>query len=273
MGYPLTPPQPPHRRNPGAPGPDHGAHQRHRDPHLSERQPGRRPQRDPVRPRARRQRVPRGPQPLGDRGRRPQRMDRARPRQPCGCARDGTAAQGVRRLVQDDAEFTAAYDGFSLMAGQYSGDLADAGEQVSLLDGTQVVDTVTYSRTRPRRRPTARAPLSSSSTRPATTLLPRAGEQAGHRPSTAHRAPSTRCPLPGPGHLNGPPLRIDLEVPLHLDQPRHRLARHDLQRLGVAEWSRVAGLPVGADHDDPQRGPAMDVLLPQPLHGPRWCAP
>lgn len=51
---------------------------------------------------------------------------------------------GYATVVSDDASFVADYAAWSVMLGQYSGDLADSGEEVSLLDGERVVDAVTY---------------------------------------------------------------------------------------------------------------------------------
>jgi hypothetical protein len=53
-------------------------------------------------------------------------------------------------FVADDVAFRTAYDpGTQLIGGEYAGRLADEGETLTLLDGTRVVDTVTYAPTAP----------------------------------------------------------------------------------------------------------------------------
>ncbi len=46
--------------------------------------------------------------------------------------------------VDDNAEFVAAYGGDLLMLGQYPGGLSSSGEEVTVADGSRIVDTVTY---------------------------------------------------------------------------------------------------------------------------------
>lgn len=48
-------------------------------------------------------------------------------------------------LVRDDNAFRAAYGGNVFVAGQYPGQLPDAGSTLTLRDGSRVVDTVSYS--------------------------------------------------------------------------------------------------------------------------------
>ena len=82
--------------------------------------------------------------------------------------------------------------GVSLMAGQYPGDLADAGEEVSLLDGTRVVDTVTYA-------PSAPWPSAPNGTGPSLELIDPASDNA----SPTSWAASTSPALNGtPGAVN-----------------------------------------------------------------------
>ena len=101
--------------------------------------------------------------------------------------------KGFLAWVKDDAGFTAAYGGgVSLMAGQYPGDLADAGEEVSLLDGTRVVDTVTYA-------PSAPWPSAPNGTGPSLELIDPASDNA----SPTSWAASTSPALNGtPGAVN-----------------------------------------------------------------------
>ena len=106
--------------------------------------------------------------------------------------------KGYLAWVQDDAEFTAAYDGFSLMAGQYSGDLADAGEQVSLLDGTRVVDTVTYS-------PNAPWPTAPNGTGPSLELIDPASDNAAPASWGASRSPALNGTPGAVNSLSAPP--------------------------------------------------------------------
>ncbi len=58
-------------------------------------------------------------------------------------------AHGYLVWTQDDAALLAAYGGDFIMGGQYGGGLSSSGEEVTLLDGARVVDTVTYAPTDP----------------------------------------------------------------------------------------------------------------------------
>jgi len=57
--------------------------------------------------------------------------------------------QGYLVWSNDDAKLVSAFGGDFIAGGVFSGDLADTGEEVAVLDGTRVADSVTYATTSP----------------------------------------------------------------------------------------------------------------------------